>query len=96
MMVTREPIIVNSAADRLITNIAILPGTDDSKSSAFVPIVGSDRMLGLIVLENYERENAYGEADVRLIWASFARLVAEADPGCLYKKGLVADCERRS
>ena len=31
------------------------------------PILGSDRVLGTIALENYERENAFGEADVRLL-----------------------------
>ena len=32
-----------------------------------MPIVGGDRVLGSIILENYERENAYGESDVRLL-----------------------------
>ena len=32
-----------------------------------VPIIGSDRVLGMISLENYERENAFGEAEVRLL-----------------------------
>jgi len=44
-----------------------VPGTDQSLSMIMVPIVGSDRVLGDISLENYERENAYGEADLRLL-----------------------------
>ena len=32
-----------------------------------VPIVAGDRVLGNITLENYERENAFGEAEVRLL-----------------------------
>ena len=32
-----------------------------------VPIVGSDRVLGSIVVENYERENAFGESEMRLL-----------------------------
>jgi hypothetical protein len=32
-----------------------------------VPILGGDRVLGAIVMEDYERENAYGESDVRLL-----------------------------
>ena len=32
-----------------------------------MPILGSDRVLGSIVLENYEREDAFGEAEVRLL-----------------------------
>ena len=33
----------------------------------FVPILASDRVLGSVVIENYERENAFGESDVRLL-----------------------------
>src|SRR5207245_5162458 len=43
-----------------------LPGTDDSQSAVLVPILGSDRVLGLIVMEKYERKDACGEAEVRL------------------------------
>src|SRR5205814_6748194 len=32
-----------------------------------IPILGSDRVLGLIVLEDYEHEDAFGEAEVRLL-----------------------------
>ena len=42
-------------------------GTDESLSSVFVPMFSGDRFLGTIVLENYERESAFGEADVRLL-----------------------------
>ena len=45
----------------------MLPGTDQSHSSVFVPIVGSHRVLGAIVMENYERENAFRDAEVRLL-----------------------------
>src|SRR6185503_18022175 len=41
--------------------------TDRSKSLLIVPIVGSDRVLGSIITENYVRENAYGESEVRLL-----------------------------
>ncbi len=32
-----------------------------------MPILGGDRVLGTIVMEDYERENAFGEAEVRLL-----------------------------
>ena len=32
-----------------------------------VPIIGSDRVIGYIILEDYEQENAYNEANVRLL-----------------------------
>ena len=41
-------------------------GLEPSRSMQ-VPIVGSDRVLGGIIVENYEREYAFGESDVRLL-----------------------------
>ena len=43
------------------------PGTDWCRSMVTVPIVGSDRVLGMVNLQNHEREHAYGEADVQLL-----------------------------
>ncbi len=45
----------------------IIPGTDASKSGVAVPVISSDRVIGSIQLENYERENAYGESELRLL-----------------------------
>ena len=44
-----------------------MPGTDQGHSIVNVPILGSDRVLGSIILTNHERENAFGEAEVRLL-----------------------------
>src|SRR6202043_4247440 len=63
---SRQPLVLNRA-EALALGVKALPGTDQSQSVAYVPIVGSDRVLGLIVLENYEREDAFGEAEVRLL-----------------------------
>jgi GAF domain-containing protein len=67
MVRTRQPIVFGSRDDAAAQGIGVVPGTDTSKSAVFVPIIGSNRVLGSIVLENYERENAFGEGDVRLI-----------------------------
>ena len=45
----------------------VVPGTDMSKSLAAVPILARDDAMGLIIVENFERENAFSEADVRLL-----------------------------
>src|SRR5205823_5999418 len=45
----------------------VMPGTDQGHSIVNVPIIGSDRVLGSIMLTNHERENAFGEAEVRLL-----------------------------
>ena len=34
---------------------------------SWCPIIAGDRVLGIIGLENYERENAFGEAELRLL-----------------------------
>ncbi|HEV8500918.1 MAG TPA: GAF domain-containing protein [Casimicrobiaceae bacterium] len=64
---TRAPLVVGTLADAKARGIGVVPGTDASRSMVAVPILGGDRILGMIILENYERENAYSEADVRLL-----------------------------
>jgi GAF domain-containing protein len=64
---TRKPIVLTSLADIQEMGVTAVPGTDSSKSIMYVPIVGSDRVLGSIVTENYEKENAYTDADTRLL-----------------------------
>jgi GAF domain-containing protein/CheY-like chemotaxis protein len=64
---TRQPIVANSRSEQVALGIQTVPGTDQSISSLGVPILGSDRVLGAIAMEDYEHENAYGEAEVRLL-----------------------------
>ena len=63
----RQPIVFKTPADHGEINIALVPGTDQARSSVYVPIISSNRVLGIINLDNFERENAYGEAEVRLL-----------------------------
>ena len=64
---TRKPIILNNPKEMSAVGVTAIPGTDPSKSLAYIPIIGSDRVLGTIVTENYEKEGAYKEADIRLL-----------------------------
>ena len=64
---TRQPMVVNNRSEYAVLGFTTIPGTDQSHSSVAVPIVGRDRVLGVVVLEDYERENAYGESEVRLL-----------------------------
>jgi signal transduction histidine kinase/CheY-like chemotaxis protein len=64
---TRKPVVLNTMADMQEMGVTAVPGTDQSKSIMYVPIVGSDRVLGSIVTENYEKENAFTDADTRLL-----------------------------
>jgi len=44
-----------------------IPGTDVSKSLIMVPILLGSEAKGLILIENYEKEDAFTESDIRLL-----------------------------
>ncbi|MBI3660592.1 GAF domain-containing protein, partial [Candidatus Acetothermia bacterium] len=67
MLLTRQPIVRNTVAEREAMGISVVPGTDASKSSVNVPIIGSDRVVGSIIVEDYEKEYAFSDSDVRLL-----------------------------
>jgi GAF domain-containing protein/CheY-like chemotaxis protein len=66
---TREPLLVNrDAFSRAIE--AGQPGAiqgEPSKSSLFVPLVTGGEVTGVISLQNLDREDAFSDADVRLL-----------------------------
>jgi GAF domain-containing protein len=69
LQATRQPVVWNTMQE----GDAIappMPGTDSSKSGVALPIVSGDRVLGAIQIENYEREHAYGESELRLLTRS--------------------------
>jgi GAF domain-containing protein len=78
--------------------IKTIPGTQTSRSSIGVPILGGDRVLGVISLENHEREHAYGEAEVRLISTVAASMgVALENARCFDEtQRLLKETEKRS
>jgi GAF domain-containing protein/DNA-binding response OmpR family regulator len=51
-----------------------LAGSDISKSMANNPIIARDKVIGTIIVENYEQENAFSESDVRLMQTIAASL----------------------
>ncbi len=63
----RRPAVGNNRSEQKALGMRLVPGTDPSQSCVFVPILGKNRALGLISLEDHERENAFGEAEVRLL-----------------------------
>ncbi len=67
LLQTRRAFVLNSREEQAREGIGHLAGTDHAFSVAAVPIIGSDRVLGSIHLEDYERENAYGESEIRLL-----------------------------
>ena len=62
-----RPIVANNRAEMDALGLRTVPGTEPSLSTAQMPIFAGDRFLGTIALDNHERENAFGEAEVRLL-----------------------------
>ncbi len=67
MRQTRQPLVLNSLVEMKASGQALVPGTDQSLSMVSMPIIGSDRLLGAILLEDYEREGAFGQSELRLL-----------------------------
>ncbi len=64
---TRQPFVRNTLAEREALGLTLLPNTEAAKSSVNVPIIGSDRVIGIIIVQSHEREYAFNEAQVRLL-----------------------------
>ena len=64
---SKRPVIANNRAEMNAWGLRTVEGTRPSLATAIMPIFSGDRMIGSIVLENHERENAFGEAEVRLL-----------------------------
>ncbi|MCW5661636.1 MAG: GAF domain-containing protein [Burkholderiaceae bacterium] len=67
VIATRQPLVFNSAAQLAAAGFPGLPGPDPARSTAFVPVPGSNRICAVITIEDFKRDNAYGEAEVRLL-----------------------------
>ncbi|MEO8344544.1 MAG: GAF domain-containing protein, partial [Betaproteobacteria bacterium] len=69
MVRTRKPVVFNTRAKRARPglNAPQLDGVDPSQSSAYVPIISNDRVVGILGSANHERENAYGPSEIRLL-----------------------------
>ncbi len=67
MMRTRSPLLCNSVAEMDAIGIFTVPGTDPCLSALFVPIIGSNQVIGQVTIYDFEREHAYSESDVRLL-----------------------------
>ncbi len=65
MVKTRHAVVQNTFDESAA--VGVVPGTDVAKSVISVPIIGSDRVLGTIHLEDHQRQHAFGESEVRLL-----------------------------
>ena len=66
---TRAPVVINEdieAASAAIDQPIVLVG-EPPKSTVFVPLLVGDRGVGVISLQNLDREQAFSDDDVRLL-----------------------------
>jgi GAF domain-containing protein len=97
MLANREPIVLGSLNAMGITGGAV-PGTDLAKSFAAIPIVASDRLIGLVMAESFEREDAFGPSEVRLVQTIAASLGTALENARLFDETqrLLKESERAS
>ena len=65
----RKTLLFNENADEELTKLGatIIPGTEIVRSAIFVPLTASNRVFGMISIQNVDREHAYHNSDVRLL-----------------------------
>ena len=95
---TRQPIVINNPADMGNLNAPTIPGTADPKSSIYVPIISSDRVLGIIGIDDFRHENAFGESEQRLLATITATLGTALENARLFDETqhLLKETEQRN
>jgi PAS domain S-box-containing protein len=98
---TGQPLLLASTAQWLASTEPAeksIPGTDESLSSIAVPIPGRDRPMGFVMLENYERENAFSLSDQRLLTTLAASLSVALENARLFgeTRRLLGETEQRA
>jgi signal transduction histidine kinase/CheY-like chemotaxis protein len=63
----RESFLFKTLDEFNAVNAITVPGTESSKSGIYVPLVQGRELLGVIALENVDREHAFDETDLRLL-----------------------------
>jgi len=95
---TRAPVVAHTQAELIAMTGEPIPGTDMAKCVVWVPIIGSDRVLGAVQLENHEREHAFGESEVRLLQTVAASMGVALENARLFDETqrLLKETEQRS
>src|SRR6266498_2465214 len=96
---TRQPVVINNVEDAKKLNATIpLPGTAVTKSSIEVPVISSGKVLGGIGIDNFERENAFGESELRLLTTIAASLGTALENARLFDETqrLLKETEQRN
>ena len=85
---TREPVVINEdieAASAAIGQPIVLVG-EPPKSTVFVPLLVGDRGIGVISLQNLDREHAFSDDDVRLLTTLAGSLTVALENARLFEE----------
>ncbi len=94
----RQPYVLNTKQELDKLAAFHIPGTEKGKSVVWIPIISNDRVRGLIGTQNFERENAYGESELRLLTTVSASLGTALENARLFDETqrLLKETEQRN
>ncbi len=94
---TGQPIVTRTAIKEAAT-WGTVPGTDGALCSAFVPIIGASQVLGGLMVDDHEREHAFGEPQLRMLSTVAAAMGTALENARLFDETqrLLKETERRS
>jgi PAS domain S-box-containing protein len=97
---TREPIVVNQNIEEAMKEVGsyTFAGTESAKSLITVPIISGDQVTGIIMVGDLDRENAFDEADVRLLTTLAASMGVAFENARLFQETtrLLSETEQRA
>jgi serine phosphatase RsbU (regulator of sigma subunit) len=97
---TRQPVLVNTNVEGQAALLGqhTIPGTIAPKSWLGVPMIVGDQVTGILSLQNVDRENAFDDADVRLLQTLAASMSVALENARLFDetKRLLHETEQRA
>ncbi len=69
LIMTKQKILINSDMEKAFTDfgLKVVSGTEMPKSLLFVPLIVGNKVTSYVSLQNVDKENAFSDADVRLL-----------------------------
>ncbi len=86
VMETRKPLLIDHDIDRFAAEYgnAVIGSGESARSAVFVPLVIGDDTRGVMSVQAFDRDYAYGEADVRLLATLAASLSVSLENARLF------------
>ena len=66
-LLARKPVLWRNQREYRDWELFVAKGTDMSRQACSQPIFAGDRLVGSVSIENHDTDNAYGDAEVRLL-----------------------------